>query len=161
MIFVTVGTQKFPFNRLLVELDALVESGFDEDEIFAQIGCSDYVPQNYEYVKQLSKEEFDACMRRCKLLITHGGVATIATALKYRKPVIVVPRLARYGEHVDDHQEEIAETFSTQNYVLKHRDGEKIGEEISQAQSCRFACYISKREMVMQVIKDYIRENFD
>ena len=50
-------------------------------------------------------------IRECDVLITHSGVATIIAGLKNDKKVIVVPRLAKYGEHVDDHQVQIAESF--------------------------------------------------
>ena len=161
MIFVSVGTQKFPFNRLLEKLDDLVRDGCIEDQIFAQIGLSDYKPQHYEYVDYLGKDDFDENLRQCDLVITHSGVATIVAALKCGKPVLVVPRLARYGEHVDDHQVEIADTFSEQNYVLKYQDGDDFCEMIEQAGHHRFARYISQRETVVQTIQDYIRENFE
>ena len=161
MIFVSVGTQKFPFNRLLEKLDDLVRDGCIEDKIFAQIGLSDYKPQHYEYVDYLGKDDFDENLRQCDLVITHSGVATIVAALKRGKPVLVVPRLARYGEHVDDHQVEIADTFSEQNYVLKYQDGDDFCEMIEQARHHQFAKYISKREAVVQTIRDYMRENFE
>ena len=161
MIFVSVGTQKFPFNRLLAQLDELVRDGYIEDKIFAQIGLSGYKPQHYEYVDYLGKEEFDERVRQCDLVITHSGVATIVSALKYEKPVIVVPRVAKYGEHVDDHQIEIADTFSAQNYILQCRDGDDFCAKIAQARSHRFARYISQRETVVQTLRDYIRENFE
>lgn len=46
MIFVVLGTQKFPLNRLLKEIDDLVGSGKITEPVFAQIGWSDYIPQN-------------------------------------------------------------------------------------------------------------------
>ena len=76
MVFVAVGTQKFPFNRLLKAVDELIEQGRLEEEVFAQVGHSDYVPRNYAYKDFLSKEEFQSCIERCDLLITHSGVAT-------------------------------------------------------------------------------------
>lgn len=42
MIFITLGSQKFQFNRLLKALDDLVEEGAIQEEVFAQIGYSDY-----------------------------------------------------------------------------------------------------------------------
>lgn len=47
MIFVTMGIQKFQFNRLLAMADAMIEAGEINDEVLAQVGCSDYVPSNY------------------------------------------------------------------------------------------------------------------
>lgn len=42
MIFVTIGTQKFPFDRLLKKIDELIESGFIKEKVIAQVGNSAY-----------------------------------------------------------------------------------------------------------------------
>ena len=47
MIFITLGSQKFQFNRLLKEIDRLIETGVIKDEVFAQIGYSDYQPKHF------------------------------------------------------------------------------------------------------------------
>lgn len=49
MIFITLGSQKFQFNRLLQAVDQLIEKSVIEDEVFAQIGYSDYQPKHYAY----------------------------------------------------------------------------------------------------------------
>lgn len=66
----------------------------------------------------LEKSSFEEKIAECSMLITHSGVGTIVTGMRYGKPVVVFPRLKKYGEHVDDHQLEIAESFSELNYVL-------------------------------------------
>ena len=53
MIFITLGSQKFQFNRLLEEVDKLIEQGIITEEVFAQIGYSDYKPKNYKYNKSI------------------------------------------------------------------------------------------------------------
>ena len=40
MIFVTVGSQKFPFERLLKQVDRMVESRIITEEVVAQAGHS-------------------------------------------------------------------------------------------------------------------------
>ena len=120
MIFVALGTQKFQFNRLLQMIDQLLDEGKIKETVFAQIGNSDYRPKNYKYASFLDKNEFEDRIRNSNLLITHSGVATIITGIKNNKKVIVVPRLAKYGEHVDDHQVQIAQSFSKQNYVMMY-----------------------------------------
>ena len=42
MIFITLGSQKFQFNRLLKAVDDLIEHKKIQDEVFAQTGYSDY-----------------------------------------------------------------------------------------------------------------------
>ncbi len=45
-------------------------------------------------------------------MITHAGVGSILITLMNGKRPIVVPRLARFREHVDDHQLELARRLS-------------------------------------------------
>ena len=52
MIFVTLGSQKFQFNRLLIEIDRLIEEGKITEKVFAQTGYSDYKPKNYNTLIQ-------------------------------------------------------------------------------------------------------------
>ena len=57
-------------------------------------------------------------MDEATLIITHGGVGSIVSALKKNKKVIVVPRLKKYNEHIDDHQLEIVEEFKKRKHIL-------------------------------------------
>lgn len=93
LIFVVLGTQKFQCNRLLKQIDRLVEEQKITDPVFAQKGHSDYIPQYYPSVDFLNKEDFEQKMEECSLLITHSGVGTILSGIRHGKPVIVFPRL--------------------------------------------------------------------
>lgn len=156
MIYVAVGTQKFPFNRLLSMVDKMIADGMIDEEVFAQIGHSDYLPKYYKFKKFLSKDEFDNYVKRCDLLITHSGVATIIAGLKHNKPVIVVPRLAKYGEHVDDHQVQIAESFSEQNLIMMCDENCNLEKMVNQAKEHSFSKYESQRELIVKTIRDYL-----
>ena len=156
MIFIASGTQKFQFNRLLRLVDELVAKKQITEEVFAQTGNSDYKPQNYKVERFLSKEEFENMIKRCDVLLTHGGVATITTGLKYEKKVIVVPRLAKYGEHVDDHQVQIAEAFSKKNLVMMYLEEDNLADLLSKVKKHDFFKYISKREQMIETIRAYL-----
>ena len=156
MIFVAVGTQKFQLNRLLKTIDDLIAQGQLEDEVFAQIGHSDYIPRHYRYKDFLSEEAFHSCISNCDVLITHSGVATIIAGLKLHKPVVVFPRLSRYGEHVDDHQIQIAESFSDKNLILMCQEPEELAQLVEQARTHTFAKYVYQRSLVEKTIRDYL-----
>ena len=111
MIFVTVGTQKFPFNRLLQAVDQLIETGIIQEPVIAQCGHSTYVPRNYEAHMFMDGVQFEKTVQDCDLLITHSGVGTILKGIALKKKIIVVPRKKSLSEHVDDHQQEIANEF--------------------------------------------------
>ena len=57
-------------------------------------------------------------MKQAEFVICHGGVGSIFTALRLRKKVLVVPRLEKYGEHINDHQLEICEQLEKEGYIL-------------------------------------------
>lgn len=157
MIFVVLGTQKFQFNRLLKKLDELSNDGKVE-RIFAQIGQSDYQPKNYEYERFLDKDVFEKKMEECSMLITHSGVGTIISGMNHSKPVLVVPRLQKYGEHIDDHQLQIAKAFSKKNYVSMCVDIDKLYEVIQQVQCHTYSRYQSHREEAITIIDSYLSE---
>ena len=83
MIFITLGSQKFQFNRLLQSVDELIDKGVIKEEVFAQIGYSDYTPINYEYKDFLDRDEFSKQVEKCEILITHGGTGAIISAVIY------------------------------------------------------------------------------
>ena len=93
MIFVTLGSQKFQFDRLLKEIDRLCECGIIKEKVYAQTGESNYEPINYEYRKFMDRKEFQKYMDECETVITHGGTGAIITAIKKGKKGIAVARL--------------------------------------------------------------------
>lgn len=100
MIFVTLGSQKFQFNRLLQKIDELVKEEAIKEEIFAQIGYSDYKPENYQYKDFLNRNEFSEIQSKADVVITHGGTGAIIGAVKKEKKILAVPRLANVMNHV-------------------------------------------------------------
>lgn len=133
LIFVCLGTQSYQFDRLTKKLDELVEQDTIKDEIFAQIGTGEYFPKNYNYKKFINKEEFELYQDKADLVISHGGTGALIGASKKGKNIIAVPRLAKYGEHVDDHQLQIVSVLEKEGYIRAVYDMEKLGEVISDA----------------------------
>lgn len=152
MIFVTLGSQKFQFNRLLKALDEIKT----EEEIFAQIGYSDYKPVHYAYKRFLDRGEFAETMGKADIVITHGGTGAIIGAVKQGKKVIAVPRLVRYGEHVDDHQKQLIEQFGELNLICSCDDVDELEQAISFVREAQFANYVSNTETIVQSISKYI-----
>ena len=134
MIFLTVGTQ-FPFDRLVKAVDkAAGTNGFDE-RIVAQIGESSYCPENYQAVSVLEKAVFDQHFNDADSIISHAGMGTITMALDHRKPLLVMPRLRKYGEVVNDHQLAIATKFEQLGYLLVAYNAEEVPIKMKQLKS--------------------------
>lgn len=106
MIFVTVGTHEQPFNRLIKKVDELVADGTITELVVMQTGFSTYVPKHCEWHKMLSYDEMKRYIDEARIVITHGGPASFIEVLQAGKIPVVVPRLKKYNEHINDHQEE-------------------------------------------------------
>lgn len=156
MIFVTLGSQKFQFDRLLKKLDELLENGQITDAVFAQIGYSNYRPQHFEYEQFLNREEFAHRMQECDVVLTHGGTGAIVSAVKKGKKVIAVARLSKYGEHVDDHQIQILRQFEEMNLILPCYEIEKLGQKLKEVGSMKFEQYQSNTKRIIQSIEEFI-----
>lgn len=127
MIFVTVGSQKFQFNRLIRLIDKFIENGkISDNEIVGQTGLSSYKPKYFKFKDFYEKKFIDDLYDKADIVITHGGTGSIISALERNKKVIVVPREAKYGEHVDNHQFEITRLFEDLNYCFKATDEESF-----------------------------------
>lgn len=158
MIFVTLGSQKFQFNRLLKEIDRLIDIGVIKEEVIAQIGASDYKPYNYKYYDFLTQDEFKDYMDKCNLVITHAGTGAIITALKKDKKVIAIPRLAKYGEHVDDHQIQLINEFKELNFIEPVYEIEELENAILSVDNKKYNKYVSNTKTIIEDIKKYLGE---
>ncbi len=129
MIFLAVGTQ-FGFDRLVKVVDEAIGRQLIQDTVFAQIGPGSYLPKRMEYVVSLEKEEFDIVLNSCDAMISHAGMGNIALALKLGKPLLVMPRLKRFGEVVNDHQVDTARKFEQLGHVLAAYNEQELVEKI-------------------------------
>jgi len=100
VILVTLGTLHFPFDRLLHALEDLP----DDEELIVQCRVPGPLPAWAQSVPDLPFDELAETMRAARVVVCHAGVGSILTALANGKRPVTVPRLARFGEAVDDHQ---------------------------------------------------------
>lgn len=158
MIFITLGSQKFQFNRLLKAVDKLVEDKIILEDIFAQTGYSDYRPEHYEYKPFLNHDEFSDMEARADIVITHGGTGAIMGAVKKEKKVIAVPRLSKYGEHVDDHQMQLLKEFDRMGIILVCYDIDQLGKLYKEIGTVKLNSYISNQKTIFESIDEFLKE---
>ncbi len=156
MIFVTVGSQKFQFDRLIKAVDDLVASGKAEGGAFAQTGACTYVPRHMGHEAFLDREGFRARMDACDVVVTHGGTGAIIGAVKDGKKVIAVPRRAEFGEHVDDHQAEIVGQFGEMGLIEPCMDPAELPEAYARALSKTYLPYQSNTARFCADLSEYI-----
>ena len=159
MIFVTLGTQDKSFERLLQAIDREIERGNIKEKVVVQAGYTKYESKNMEIMDLVSQDEFDKLMKSCSLLITHGGVGSILTGIKYGKPVIAAARLKKYKEHNNDHQKQIIGEFTKQGYILELRDFGKVGKMIEKAKTFKAKKFKSNTKNMIKLVSDFIDNN--
>ena len=154
MIFLTVGTYPLQFNRLIAAVDAAVAANFVGEEVFAQIGLSDFSPRHMDFVEMMDKTEFDSCFEKASGIVGHAGIGTITMALDRGKPLVVMPRLKSFNEHVNDHQLATARKFEELGHVLVAYEETQLVDRLNELG--RFTP--AKRRTQVQAVSDRISE---
>lgn len=132
MIFVTVGTHEQSFNRLIKKIDELKEDGTIQDDVIIQTGFSTYEPKNCQWSKMIPFQQMVKNVEDARIVITHGGPASFIMPLQIKKIPIVVPRLHRFDEHINDHQVEFARNVANRmGTIILVEDIERLGEIIT------------------------------
>lgn len=157
MIFVTVGSRGYPFERLIKEVDRIsLEGRIFDHFVVAQIGSSTFTPKNIEFTDYMDKKKYDEYVAKADIIITHGGTGAIISALKKEKQVVAFPRLKIYGEHIDDHQIQICEVLEAEGYIKVA----KTTDDILNCLSVLIATPITKKYIsesrIISIIGDFL-----
>jgi len=155
-IFLTVGTVQFPFDRLLKEVDRLIDIGFIKQKVIAQIGSSFYKPQNYEYFDFCSSEKISNFMMNASVVITHGGIGSIVNSLMLGKPTIVVPRYKKFHEHVNDHQLDITYELEKEGAIIPVYDISNLDNALKRMKLFQQKNFLLNKNKVKDLIKNYL-----
>ena len=132
MILVTLGTQNNSFHRLLEEVQKNIDNGKIKEEVVAKL------------------------VDKADVIITHGGVGSIITAITKGKKVIAVPRLGKYNEHVNDHQVEIIESFNEKGYIIGLHDVSELGEALDKVKNFIPQKYVKNTGKILKIVEDFI-----
>ena len=134
MIFVTVGTNEAPFDRLVTVFEGYAaDRGHPTEEVLLQHGASQLRPAGATCVEFLPFDELVEAIRRARVVVMHAGVGSIMTALANGKRPIVVPRLRRYVEAVDDHQLDLGRRLDESGLVTLVEDPEDVRAALATA----------------------------
>ena len=158
MIFVVLGTQHNSFERLLQEIEKLIKNKTIVDKVVVQSGYTKYNSNYMEMYDYVSKEKFDELLNKSDLIITHGGVSTIVAAIKNAKKVIAVPRLKEYNEHVNNHQKQIIETFSEQEFIIGINEVSELKEALNKVSTFKVKFLESNTDNIINIIENFINK---
>lgn len=156
MILVLLGTQDKPFTRLLDEIERLKKEKIVKDEIIVQAGLTKYESEYMQIHGLIQIDELMKLMEKSDLIITHGGVGSILSALQLEKKVIAVPRLEEYGEHTNNHQIQIVNEFFNTGYILKADNPSDLEDVLKKVKKFKPQKYKSNNKKFVTLIEDYI-----
>jgi UDP-N-acetylglucosamine transferase subunit ALG13 len=124
MIFVTVGNsiKGVEFHRLIKEMDDIARDL--KEDVVAQIGFIEDPPRHIRSFSYMNYVEIQSYFRQASVIVGHCGVGTVIHGLGYGKPIILVPRSQAHGEHIDNHQFELAKK-------LKGMEGIFVVEDVA------------------------------
>jgi UDP-N-acetylglucosamine--N-acetylmuramyl-(pentapeptide) pyrophosphoryl-undecaprenol N-acetylglucosamine transferase len=127
MIFVSVGTNEARFDRLVRAVEGLGAG----EEMIVQHGPSPVRPAGATCVDYLSFEEMTDHLARARVAVLHAGVGSVLAALASGAKPVVVPRLQRHGEAVDDHQVGFGRRLHEEGLVVLVEDLAKLAEVVA------------------------------
>ena len=127
MIFATVGTHAQPFTRFLAALAAL------PDDVVVQYGHNPPPDGVCEAVAFMPFDVLNAHMREADVVVTHAGVGSVLCARQAGHVPVVVPRLHRFDEHVDDHQLELVAALGADGHVIGVTDMADLAAAVEKA----------------------------
>lgn len=188
MIFVSLGTQDKPFNRIIDYILKLKEEikELEDIEIVFQIGQTKLSEEEKNKIEKLNEktnekkvsekinkeeknitvfnmlkpEEMKKYIINSSIVITHAGVGTIMECIEHNKDIIVLPRKEENGEHVNNHQEEIAFEMEKKGLLYKVDTYEKMKEIvielIKNSNNKKEKKYISNNEKFNDMLIDYL-----
>lgn len=159
MILVLLGTQNNSFHRLLEEIEKNIDSGNIKEEVVVQKGYTKFESKNMTMYTQLPVDELKKLIDKADLIITHGGVGSIITAIEENKRVIAVPRLKKYKEHVNDHQLDIIKSFDDAGYIIGLDSVEKLGEALKKVKDFEPKRYIKNTGNILKIVENFIDNN--
>ena len=159
MILVMLGTQNNSFHRLLEEIDKLINEGLIKEDVVVQAGYTKYESINMKIFDFISSDELDKLEQQADCIITHGGVGSIIGSIEKDKKVIAVPRLKQYGEHVNDHQLDIVQSFNKLGYIIGITDVSQLSDALQKINMFQPKKYVQNTGKIISIVQDFIYNN--
>lgn len=154
LILVLLGTNPYSFFRLAKAADAYTAEF--KEEVFIQLGYTDYLPINAKYKRFLRKQELLDKISEADLAITQGGFGSIADCLLAGKKVVAVPRTPELKES-PDRQEELVRELEKLDRLIGVYNIDQLADAIDKARNKEFKN--PDRHIISNLINEFIAVN--
>jgi lipopolysaccharide/colanic/teichoic acid biosynthesis glycosyltransferase/UDP-N-acetylglucosamine transferase subunit ALG13/anti-anti-sigma regulatory factor len=149
MLLVTVGTEQYQFNALMHWIELLVKYQLIDEEIIVQYGASTYLPDGARAYRKLNESDFLNFVDKATLIISHCDEAIAQLLEDKDTPYVLVPRLQRFREYIDNHQMEVADDFERRGIAIARSPGDlvkfmklqqtsRISPKVDETQLCNY-----------------------
>ncbi|BCZ23095.1 glycosyltransferase [Mycobacterium senriense] len=135
MIFVIMGMEVHPFDRLARTVDEMARAGTTGEDFFVQLGTCGYEPRHARFKRFLSFGDVCEQIRSASVAVTHAGAGSTLLCIEQGKHPVMVPRRSRLGEHVDEHQLPFAEKLEAGGLATVVREMEELPAAIEATRS--------------------------
>ena len=130
-VAVTVGTLPYPFRRLIERVCTILPR--DAEVVLWQTGVTPLDGLAVDGRRLVPQDEVVAALRTADVVVSHGGIGSSLHALEAGRCPVLVPRQQRWGEHVDDHQEQVAVELARRGLALTRQVEDLRTDDILQA----------------------------
>jgi anti-anti-sigma factor len=170
MLLITVGTEQYQFNALMHWIELLIKYQLIPDEVLVQYGYSTYFPDGSKAYRYLSNQELLDFADQASLIISHCDEAMAQLLEDKDKPYVLVPRLQRFRENIDNHQMEVADDFELRGIAIARSPGDlvkfiklqqtsEVTAKVDETRLCEYlkARYPSQKLMLICAAGGYFR----
>jgi len=156
MILVTLGTFPTQFQRPLIAIEELCKNSTIREEVIVQNGHTTMESSFLNMRPFIAPEELTDIYKKATLIISHAGTGSLIKGIKLNKKVIAIARLAKYNEHVDDHQIEILNMLAKLNYILPWHENVELSTLLTEIKTFEPAQYNSNKQNIINYLNNYI-----
>ena len=122
--FVSLGNATQPFNRMVDYLNAVYS--LLPQPILVQSGYTLIQEDNYCVKDFLNTSDYLYAITSAEVLIFHGGAGSVINAVRCGKKPIIIPRISRLNEQINDHQIKFGHAIYQQGYAYLAENVEEL-----------------------------------
>lgn len=133
LVFVTVGSDYHPFDRLISWVDSwLADGGSQRATCIMQYGTATR-PRLARGEAFMAHDEVLTLMRAATVVVAQGGPMTLIEARRQGRMPLAVPRTRALGEVVDDHQHDFCRHMAEQGRACLATDEPSLRAALDRA----------------------------
>lgn len=155
MIYATVGTMFLDFPRLILAMDAIARD--TGERVVVQRGMGQTIPSHCEQFDFKPRGDVLALQQEARVVVCHAGIGCVSDALTMKRPLIVVPRLKRHNEHMNDHQLDLARAVERRGWGRMVLDIRDLADACAKPPA-PYTTYAPARERLVHAVRSMVDE---